>query len=73
MSEPAAFSIATFCKRNGISQSFYFKIAGQGLGPATTDVGRRKLITPEAEKEWHHNHRSKHTAQAEREVGGDGE
>jgi len=47
-----AYSIATFCKRHGISESFYHKLKSLGLGPATIRIGTRVLITKEAARAW---------------------
>ena len=48
-----AFSIATFCKRNEISRALFYKLDNQGKAPRTINVGRRRLITPSAEREWY--------------------
>jgi hypothetical protein len=48
----AAYSIPEFCKRYGFSQSFYFKMKLQGRGPREMEVGRRKLISLEADEAW---------------------
>jgi hypothetical protein len=45
-------SIGTFCRRNGISESFYFKLKAQGLGPREIKLGARVLITRESAREW---------------------
>ena len=47
-----AYSIAAFCKRHGISESFFFKLKSQGLGPRVMRIGSRVLITREAASEW---------------------
>ena len=44
--------IATFCDRNGISESYYFALKRAGRGPREIKLGKRILITPEAEAEW---------------------
>ena len=48
----AAFSIREFCAAHRISASMYHKLKSLGLGPREMDVGRRKIITPEANAEW---------------------
>jgi hypothetical protein len=48
----SAMSIARFCVRNDISQPMYFKLQTNGLGPKTTQLGARTLITIEAERRW---------------------
>jgi hypothetical protein len=47
-----AFSIADFCRVHGISESMYFKMRAQGLGPREMIVGARKLISQEAARAW---------------------
>ena len=49
---PHARSIAEFCNANGISQSFFYKLLKQGKAPKTMLVGRRRLISSDAEQEW---------------------
>jgi hypothetical protein len=48
----AAFTIAEFCKAHRISQSMYFKLRNQGLGPREMSVGSRKIISIEAAAAW---------------------
>jgi hypothetical protein len=45
-------SVESFCHSNGISIGLYYKLRGQGKGPRETRVGRRVLISPEAEADW---------------------
>ena len=47
-----AYTIPEFCATNRISASMYHKLKSLGLGPREMDVGRRKIITPEATAEW---------------------
>jgi hypothetical protein len=47
-----AYSIAQFCKRHAISQSFYFALQAAGQGPRTMKVGGRVLISKEAARAW---------------------
>jgi hypothetical protein len=49
---PAAYSIPQFCAAHNISESFYFKLQRQGLGPAEMRLGTRVLITQEAAQQW---------------------
>ena len=58
--EVDAYSIKEFCRRHGISESFYFKLKKQGLGPREMEAGTRKLISKEAAADW----RSKREAAA---------
>jgi hypothetical protein len=45
-------SIATFCTKHDISESFFFKLQSQGLGPAVMKLGKRVLISREAAARW---------------------
>lgn len=47
-----AQSVQEFCQSNGISQSFFYKLAKLGKAPRIMKVGRRTLITSEAAQEW---------------------
>ncbi|WP_338833542.1 hypothetical protein [Bradyrhizobium septentrionale] len=50
--ETDAFSLATFCRRHGISLPTYYRIAQQGLAPATFSIGSRVLVSKEAAARW---------------------
>jgi hypothetical protein len=45
-------SIESFCRSNGISLTTYFALKRQGKGPREMKVGKRILISPEAEADW---------------------
>ena len=47
-----AQSVDEFCQANGISQSFFYKLAKQGKAPRVMKVGRRTLISAEAANQW---------------------
>ena len=47
-----ALSIAEFCRRHAISQSFYFALQADGKGPRTMQVGSRIMISREAAAAW---------------------
>lgn len=47
-----AYSIQEFCRRHGISESFFFKLQARGEAPDTISVGSRRLITKEAARKW---------------------
>ena len=47
-----AYGIAEFCKRHSISEAFFHKLVGLGLGPTTMKVGSRTLISREAAARW---------------------
>ena len=49
---PHTQSVNEFCKTNGISTSFFYKLQRQGKGPRLMKIGRRTLITSEAASEW---------------------
>jgi predicted DNA-binding transcriptional regulator AlpA len=47
-----ALSIPQFCARNNISRSFFYKLKKRGKAPRTMDVDGRRIISPEAERDW---------------------
>jgi hypothetical protein len=47
-----AYTIPEFCRRHGISPSFYFILQQQSLTPAVMKVGARRLISKEAAAAW---------------------
>jgi predicted DNA-binding transcriptional regulator AlpA len=47
-----ALSISQFCARNNISRSFFYKLKKRGKAPRTMDVEGRRIISPEAERDW---------------------
>jgi hypothetical protein len=49
---PGADTISGFCKRNRISNPFYYKLRAQGLGPAELRALGVVRITAEAEAAW---------------------
>lgn len=53
VSERGGYTIKEFCERNGISPSFFFKLQKAGLGPRISQHLSRKIITPQAEADWH--------------------
>ncbi len=48
----AAFSIPEWCDANRISRGTFYNLQKQGIGPRIMRVGKRVLITPEANEEW---------------------
>ena len=48
----AAYSIREFCAAHRLSESMYFKLRNQGLGPDEMSVGSRRLISFEAAERW---------------------
>jgi hypothetical protein len=49
----AAFSVDEFLVRNRISRGLFYKKLKQGRGPRIMKVGGRKLISADAERDWH--------------------
>lgn len=49
---PHAQSVDEFCQTNGISPSFFYKLAKQGKAPRIMKVGKRTLISSEAAEAW---------------------
>lgn len=50
--ERAAYTIPEFCQAHRISESFYFKIRGKGLGPRESRTGGKVTITNESAAKW---------------------
>ena len=48
----AAFTVSEFCDAHRISQSKYYEMKKQGLGPVEMSVGRRRVISYEAASAW---------------------
>jgi hypothetical protein len=48
----AVYTIPEFCVAHQISESFYFKLKAEGLGPEEMELGSRRLISFESAKRW---------------------
>jgi hypothetical protein len=46
------FSIPSFCEAHGISQSFFYQLRAEGLGPDVLRLGARIFVTHEAASRW---------------------
>jgi hypothetical protein len=57
-----ALTIKEFCALHRLSEAMYFKLKGQGLGPAEMAIGRRVAISDEAARDWR---RARETAATE--------
>jgi len=47
-----ALTVTEFCDSNGISVSTYYALKRDGKGPREMKLGKRIMITPEAERDW---------------------
>jgi predicted DNA-binding transcriptional regulator AlpA len=47
-----ALSISQFCARNNISRSFFYKLKKRGKAPRMMEVDGRRIISPDAERDW---------------------
>jgi len=47
-----AYSIRQFCAAHQISESFYYKIRNQGLGPREMRTGDKVTISEESAADW---------------------
>ena len=47
-----AFSVTEFCARHGICRSLFYTLLREGKGPTIMHVGKRRLVSIEAEAEW---------------------
>ena len=52
MSQTLTFTVAQFCRFHHISRACFYDLLREGRGPRTMKVGRRRLISREAAKEW---------------------
>jgi hypothetical protein len=63
-SDKAAYSIDEFCARNGICRVSLYNYWRRGVGPRSFKVGSRRLITAEAERDWHRDREREAAANA---------
>jgi hypothetical protein len=47
-----SFTLAEWCQHRRISISFFYKLAELGKAPATIKLGRRRMVTSEADENW---------------------
>jgi hypothetical protein len=47
-----SFTIGEWCEHRRISRAMFYKLAEQGLGPVTHNVGAKRLISGEADIAW---------------------
>jgi predicted site-specific integrase-resolvase len=50
--DQSAFTIREWCERNRISRSLFYILDRRGEAPHTFRVGKRRLVSPEADVEW---------------------
>jgi hypothetical protein len=62
-----AHSIPSFCASNLISEQYYFKLKRNGKGPREIRLGKRVIITPEAEADWRREREAETLAKRQRE------
>jgi predicted DNA-binding transcriptional regulator AlpA len=48
----ASFSIAEWAQHRRVSISYFYKLMDEGRAPQSIKVGRRRLITSEADRAW---------------------
>ena len=47
-----SFSVSEWCQYRGICPATFYNRRRQGEMPATVKIGRRRIITGEADEEW---------------------
>ena len=47
-----SFTVSEWCQHRRISRAMLYKLMGEGLGPATYLVGKRRYVSPEADAAW---------------------
>jgi hypothetical protein len=50
--QPVVYTIPQFCRCHGISVAHYYALRKLGLGPREMVLGRRRLISIEAARDW---------------------
>lgn len=50
--ERGSFTVGEWCEYRRISKAMFYKLAQQGLAPATYRVGAKRLISDEADAAW---------------------
>lgn len=50
--EQSTFTISEWCERNRISRSLFYILDRRGEAPHTFRVGKRRLVSCEADVEW---------------------
>ena len=50
--QQSAFTISEWCDRNRISRSLFYILDRRGEAPQTFRVGKRRLVSPEADLDW---------------------
>jgi len=48
----AMYSVPSFCAAHGISESFFYQLQAEGLGPDVLRLGARVFVTHEAASRW---------------------
>lgn len=51
--ERSAFSVEEIAERAGISRAKLYELLREGAGPDCFFVGRRRLVSLDAERRWH--------------------
>jgi hypothetical protein len=47
-----AYSIAEFCRAHRLSRAFFYILLKRGEAPAVMKVGKRRLVSENAAKDW---------------------
>jgi predicted DNA-binding transcriptional regulator AlpA len=65
MSDKAAFKIREFCQAHGLSESIYYEMKREGLGPREMRIGSSGVrISQEAAAEWRRKMEERAAAEA---------
>jgi predicted DNA-binding transcriptional regulator AlpA len=49
---PGSSTVAQFCARHNLSRSTFYVLLGTGKGPRVMRIGRRVLISDQADADW---------------------
>lgn len=62
--QQSPFSIPEWCEHNRISRSLFYILDRRGEAPQTFRVGKRRLISPEADIEWRRERETRAVSEA---------
>jgi predicted DNA-binding transcriptional regulator AlpA len=48
----AAYSIAEFCRAHRVSRAFFYVLLKRGDAPKIMRIGKRRLVSDEAARDW---------------------
>jgi len=65
----AAYLIAEFCRAHRVSRAFFYVLLKRGDAPKVMKVGKRRLVSDEAAKDWRQRMERAAALQSKTEMG----